>query len=476
MGIASLETGKRALLANQRALDATSGNISNVNTPGYSRRTPVLSETDPYGSPSGFVGTGVIAAKLRTYREEFFDRDIRSTKSRLSAHTTDADVLKRIEAILGEPSNEGLGDAVGKFFDAFENLSLQPENLTLRENLLIESKNLTDKFHIAANKINELKNDISKKTHKEIDEANSLIKEIADLNLEIKKSYSIDKTAAQTYIDKREYKLERLAELIDVKITEGGYGTINVFASGANLVSGAFASKLSLKEAINSATGEKTLKLYREFDGSKTQIKAEGGSIGAALERYNETLNAEASSGFSIARELNRFADAIAREVNSRTTRAYGLKDKTAPAPGRRFFDSRTGKITAATIEVSKDVAGKPADIPLSSAPNSPGNADAARAISKIAEDKAFLDGRTPSEFFYDLTTRLGELSKSAQNGKETSSVVLEQLENQRSSIIGVNLDEEAINLIKFQKSFEAASRIVATVNSALQTIVNLGR
>lgn len=99
----SLEVGKRALAAQRLGLDVTGNNIANVNTPNFSRRVANLSETDPKLTTTGFIGTGVLVDTLRTFREEFFDKEIRKNIARKAAYENEEKAISKIEAILGEP-------------------------------------------------------------------------------------------------------------------------------------------------------------------------------------------------------------------------------------------------------------------------------------------------------------------------------------------------------------------------------------
>ena len=195
------------------------------------------------------------------------------------------------------------------------------------------------------------------------------------------------------------------------------------------------------------------------------------------LKHYNVTLDdKDSSGGFSAARKLDEFAASIVSKVNSLSTTGYGLDDKGTVAPGRAFFTPTVGNATASNISISSDIKSDPRKIPASSASNTPGNNDVARKIAQLSSDSNFIDGMTPSEYYSNYLGKIGSMGSEALNGKNTTSLVGEQLTSQRDSIIGVNLDEEAINMIKFQRAFEASSRIITTTSDILTTIVNLGR
>lgn len=477
MGFSSLEIGKRALLASKVALDVTSNNIANVNTEGYSRRVVTSSETDPHKAGFGYVGTGVLVDKLRSYREEFFDKEIRNTGTRQAGFDQDSVVFKRIEAILAEPSEFGLNEITAEFFNAFEALAQKPEDLSLRQNLLMISENMVERFHITSLKLTDLKSDIVQSANVNIDKANNIFKEIANLNNEVTRAIAHDGVGAQTFVDEREKKLEELSKLFEINRTSGEYGSINVFINGMNVITGSTYTNLKLREKVDGSTGKSSLQIVKvNNQNSETIIKMNDGELGSMLKHYNDTLNSLADSEtFSVMASLDKFVDAIAKNVNNITVAGYGLNDITAPSQGRTFFEPSIGRVTADTIQISQDIAGNPENIPLSAMPDEPGDSEIARKIAKLSINQNFLDSQTPSEYYTNILGQLGLKSKSASNGSETTAIVSEQLNNQRESIIGVNLDEEAINLIKYQKSFEAASRVINATSAMLSTIINMG-
>lgn len=474
----SLELGKRALMAQRFGIEVTSNNIANVNTQGYSRRAAVISETSPILQGGHFMGTGAMADKLRSFREEFFDREMRSTLSRRSTYENDELIFQRIESILAEPSKYAIGEDVTQFLNSFEEIAMKPEDIGLRETILGKAQTLVEKLNRISHQLTEARNEVGNSVSLDVGKANSLIAEIAELNKNIANTKSSSQNEAQTYVDQRELKLEQLAELAGVTVTFEGDGNANVFMNGMNIITGSNFSTIQTSESINSATGERTLSIEL-FDKAKnltTKLNPQSGTIASNLKHYNTTLDPNDSTGFSVFKQLDDYVNALAQNINNLTAGGYGLDDTNPNSPGRLFFEPGVGKITAATIKISNDILDKPRDIPFSSAPGEPGNASIALAIGRIAQDSTFLNGQRPSEFYAAYIGKIGSLSQEATNGKDTTRLVAEQLNNQRESVIGVNTDEEAINLIKFQKAFEASSRIINVTNELLSVVVNLGR
>lgn len=471
----TLEIGKRALLAQRFGLDVTSNNIANVNTEGYSRRQPTFSQTSPTYTSSGFIGTGAVAQKLRTFRQEFYDKEMRSSISLSAGYASDEKIYGRIETILAEPTDTGINEVVSEFFNSFENLALQPEDLGLREHALGLAKSLTDRFHSTAQKLIDTRDEVLGDIKADIDSMNGLIKGIADLNEKIVATYSQAGQESQTYVDEREVLLEDLSELAGVSVSQGDYGDVNVFINGINVVTGAISSEVRLQETVDSTTGEITATIIKsDEDGNAlTTITPDSGELKSLLTHYNITLDENDSSGaYSLRKKLDDFANAIANKVNALTTTGYSLENNT----GVNFFEPVVGGVNAMNIEVSDDVKNNPNNIPLSDAPNEPGNNEIALKIALLSSDQNFIENASPSEFYSGVLGRLGTMGNESVNGATSANLVKEQLDIQRESVIGVNLDEEAVNLIKFQKAFEASSRVINTTNDLLGVIINLGR
>ncbi|MFP4528973.1 MAG: flagellar hook-associated protein FlgK, partial [Candidatus Kapaibacterium sp.] len=352
MAYISLETGKRALMAQRMGLDVTSNNIANVNTPGYSRRTPNMEETDPYKHLGVNIGTGVMVETMRNYREEFFDREIRNTKSRQSAYESDQRFIERIEAILAEPSDLGLGEMVGEFFNNFEDMASNPEDVSLREYAIDVGRSLAERFNGISSQYTELRAELRSSVASEIGSINNKLEQVAKLNVSaVQAASGKNNQDAQTFVDKREALLEELSETLDITVAHEKNGSVNVFNNGINLVTGANHSKIGLEETIDPNTSERTLHLVKLSNkGNVVNIlRPRSGELASDLKHYNITLDDKDSSGeFSAFKRLDEFAGAIVSNVNQITTGGYGLDDTSAPPAGRSFFEPAVGQATAA--------------------------------------------------------------------------------------------------------------------------------
>ena len=474
----TLEIGKRALIAQRVGIDVTSNNISNADTVGYSKRDAVLTETDSQYTRAGYVGTGTMVSTIKNYREEFFDKEIRKSVSLQAGYDEDSKIYTQVEAVLSEPSDSGLTEVTADFLNSFEDLASDPQNVSLRETTLEKGKTLVDTFHSIADKLDTIRTTVANDARTNITTINADLQKVADLNGKIASSNLGTSSEAQSMVDERETTLEELSKLAGITATQNTNGSMNVYVNGINLVTDSTASKVDLQETANSATGERTLNLVKlgSDNNSQTVLNPTSSEIASQLKNYNVTLDGkESGAGFSIYKKVNEFANSVVSKVNSLTVSGYGLDDKGTTSPGRAFFTPITGNADAANIEINQEIKDDVRKMPLSDSVNESGNNKVAMKLSKLSSDSDFIQGSTPSEFVSAFLSKFGSIEQEASNGSSTTSLVTQQLTNQRESVIGVDTNEEAVNLIKYQKSFEAASRIVNTTNELLSTIINLG-
>ena len=479
----TLEIGKKALIAQKFGLDVTANNIANVNTPGYSRRNAVLSEDTSVQRNGFFLGNSVVVKHIQSFRSEYYDREIRSLTSRNSSFDIESQLLKRIETVLGEPSGDDLDTMITDFFKAFEQAAQNPESVTFRAYIIDKAAELTGRFNRISSDLNDLRREAQTSLNSSVKSVNSLLKDISDLNRQASYNNNTSGDSSQQYIDARELKLQELSKFIDIKVTNNQDSTINVFVNGINLVSGIYYSELGIDDTSNE--GLISLSKTDISNGSLTELNVQSGEIFSNLKVYNELLNPNTSNGvYSISSQFNDFTKEFANKINNALLSGYGLNDNdlSAPPNGRLFFYPQdTSNLNAGNISINPFFLTNPSELPLSSLPAEPGNTDIARLVASLVDDKTFsnnLDYKnlTPIEYYSLFVSKVGNYARESLNGLENSKLAESQLSNMRESIMGVNLDEEAVNLIKYQKGFEAASRIINVTNELLGTLINLGK
>lgn len=478
--IRSLEIGKRALVANQRGLEVTSNNVANVNTPGYARQQLLLrpGESIPIGNTT--IGIGVLTNGIRQFRDQLIERDVRSYTATKSHYHSDATILQRIEQALGEPGDQTIQTAMQRFFDAASQLAANPSRMANRQLFVARAADLAASFNRTSAALEQLRQSTFDRAAQNVERINQLLSSLATINRRINATLDSSGQPAPSLLDQQNQTLQELSQYLDIAVARDATGSVRVTSSGMMLVSLETALTVQLQKSPDTTTGGSVLRLIVQNSNGTTigTLQPHTGELASLTQHYNETLNPNATgTNFSIARELNKLAQAFADRVNTIASTGYGLNDTGATPPGRALFVAQSGStITAATISINPALLDDPAAVPTSSMPNTPGNSDTIAAIAALASDGTFLDAMTPEGYYGAILARLAQEGARSNDRLSIATTVLQQVTAERESLSGVNLDEEATNLITYQRAFEAAARVVAVTSDMLATLVNLGR
>ncbi len=305
-----LSTSVSGLLAFQRALDVTSHNISNVNTPGYSRQRVELGTrpAQPYGY--GWLGQGVGVQTTRRMFDDFVALQARGTSSSLQHLDVYASSAERLNNMFGDSTN-GLTATLQKFVNAFQGVANSPASVPARQVLLSEANTLQQRLQYFDSRLSAMDEEVNFTLKGEVAEINALAQGIAKLNQDI--SSGIARTGGQPpndLLDQRDRLLDELAQKVSVNTVKQDGGAVNVFiGSGQPLVLGAVASEVATTQDPFDPT-----KLGIAMRTSSGQIditrSISGGSVGGLLDFRDEQLDPAHNA-------LGRISVALTDLVNS---------------------------------------------------------------------------------------------------------------------------------------------------------------
>jgi flagellar hook-associated protein 1 FlgK len=266
-----LETAKRGMFTQQNALYVTGHNISNANTPGFSRQRVNFVQTEPYPPASlnrpqipGQMGTGVKAGTVERVRESFLDYQYRSENNKLGYWESRASSLRKMEDIMNEPTDNGLSAVLGEFWGSLQDLSTYPENEGTRRVVLERGQAVVDTFHFLNDSITSIREDLGNEISVNLKEINSLLKQIGDLNEQIGDVEPHGLLPNDLY-DQRDLLVDQLSQHLDIKvvkkasggkpldIAEGQYNIKLIGKDGTeySLVTGSNYSQIGFKSASN---------------------------------------------------------------------------------------------------------------------------------------------------------------------------------------------------------------------------------
>jgi len=453
--------------ANQVAIDVVSHNVANAATDGYSRQRADLIAASPLRTPQYNIGRGVEVADITRARDSLLDITYRDETSGASYSQRRGMLLGQVEALHGDLDSPGLSTALDQFWTSWSDLAADPSSPAARALVLQAGQELVSHFNRLSNGLDQISATADQRLRYDVDQANALSARIASLNQRIVAAEAGGLTAGDLR-DARDLAVDQLSKLASVQVVERSNGSIGVSLRGINVVDGNNATRLVVNTA-GATWGVRT--------ESGTAVTNVGGSIGATIDVLNADIG-QVRSGL----------DAIAQQLAIAVNTVHQTGMNAAGQTGILFFDDfgDPTTITARNLTLSADVladsnaiaAGTPATDPVSGNPvYGAGRNDVAIALSQLREaPQAALGNESIGGSYASSIARIGVAVHAANDNESVHVALAGQADIARSSVSGVNIDEEMVNLIRFQNAYSAAARLVTTADEMLQTILDMKR
>ncbi len=453
MSLASLlSIARSALLTHQRALAVTANNVANANTPGYSRQRLDLVQETPLWTTDGLVGRGVTDLGVSRARDRFWDATFRRQSGLLGGSGTLRDALGQIEAAMNEPSDSGIVAALDEFFKAYGDLANDPTSAAGRGMVRQAAIRLVDQLHQLDAQLASVTQNAVEKMRAQVDQANSLLRRIADLNRQIIAARGPN-GSAPALEDERDLLVDQLSALVGVRVLDHPDGTITVMAGDTVVVDGATYQTLTLTLLGGGGYG-----LGLATGGA---VNPQSGSLKALSDLTSTTL-----PGYQA--QLDALAQSLVTAVNAVHVWGYNL----AGATGTNFFEP--AGVTARTIDLAAAIKLSTDNIAAGNTP-APGDGGCALQIAQLARTTLpALGNKTLREFYTAFATTVGTDSLNAAQDMATQLALADNADAQRLSVSGVSVDEEMVNLIGQQQAYQAASRIVKVADELIQDLLRM--
>lgn len=452
-----LSIGLSALLAHQRAMETTSQNVANVNTPGYSRQSPELAAIPPNTATlpgeslrQPQVGAGVDVLRIRRFTADLIDRHRRSEAQGLGWWETQRDGLQQVEAVFQEPSEQALNAALDNFWSAWHDLSNDPRETAARTQVLQQAGRLATMFNRLYDGLTSIQSDMDHQITGLVDVVNAKAAEIADLNAQIRRTLALGGQPNEL-LDRRDARLDELAKIADIQTMEQADGTVSVSLSGHSLVFGHEYARLAAE------TDSTTNHVKITWADDHTPVRVAGGQLGAAFDLRDTVVPEQLT-------QLDQLASAIITNVNTLHRAGYDLNNRR----GGAFFDG-TG---AADMTLNLTLATDPTRIAAAGRAGQPGDGSQALKIAQLV-DTPVIGTQTAGDFYRALIARLGGETQHASDRAAAQKQLVSYFDEQKQSVTGVNLDEEAVRLVESQKAYQAAARVINAMDEALDRLIN---
>lgn len=448
-----IETGLRALRTAQVAMDTASHNIANVNTPGYSRQRVEVQVTDPYTTPSQWykigtlqIGTGVEARTITQARNNALDTQLRQGFGDREEVVARRDALAQAEDALGEPGPYGISASLTRLWNGFHELSGNAESVPLRSAVAAGAGAVTAAFRQTASRLNNVAKGIDNQIEAGINEINGIAEQIASLNIEIRKVLA-QGDQPNDLRDIRGNLIDTLSKKANTVVIPAPDGTLTVQIGGVAVVRGT--------------------KSYPV--GGLSDLTADGSLVRGELKGLLDAQTLVAS----YQRDLDGLATTLRDQVNT-LHRAGVAKDGTTTN-----LDLFTGT-GAIDLEVNPTITADPALLAAARvvppATFAVGNGDNALRIGELATQPLTagpLTSTTLRDFWGGVAARLGVEVKDANDALSGHDAFVKQLESRREALSGVSLDEEMADLVRFQRAYQAAAKLISISDEMTATLIN---
>lgn len=518
----------KGLYTAQRNLDVINNNITNINTPGYSRQQTVQRATRPLSmyDGTGMVGTGSEVIGVERVRDEYLDTMYWSENITFGEWDTKRTLLSDLEVTFNEPSDSGFNAIMDEFFGSLQELAKDPSSEAIRALVKERGVTLAKYFNDLATRFEKLQVDINDRIETTVERINSIGAQIQQLNKQIY-TIELDGNTANSLRDQRTLLIDELSKLVNIDVSEVVVGKLPsghvdsrmvITISGKAFIDHYNFSKLAVTQRETQLNDEDVPNLYDIGweDGNTLNIR--GGVLRGYLDVRDGNAGENGSPVYNgiphYIKKLNQFVQTFAKAFNEGYIdydndgiidasedglgHADGYGIGSTAALGIRFFTmlgsenksmsssdfingetdisgiaNRYSNITAKNFAVSSDILEDFNKIAASDTNGEVGNIKNLNELIKLRiNDQMFSEG-APEDFMKSIITTLGVNSQQAKRFSANQGIIVEQIENRRLSDSGVSLDEEVSNMVKQQQAYSAAAQMINAMAEIYDILIN---
>ena len=471
MGLFSaLTTASNSLNAYQQALDVVQNNINNANTPGYASQSVNLAP-EPFELGSGLVG-GVAARGLISARDDAADSAVQQQLQLLGKYQKQAQGTTSLSNYFDATGNTGVPAELNQLFSAFSAWSVAPNSTTAQQSVLNAAQSFATGVNELAGSLGQTGQSIQRQIDSSVQQINQLTTQIQQYNIQREGQTQPDPNLdAQLHSN-----LEQLAQLVNFSQITQADGTVTLVLSGGSpLVVGTKQFNLqSVPQVPAGAANPNSTPSSRILDSNGNDITSQvtGGELGGQLDVHNNVL-ASILGDANQAGSLNTFAKSVADTINN-LLESGTVSVQPGAAQGIALFTYNNADATtpAGSLSVNPNIT------PTTLAPvDSSGNSNGiALQLASLASSTASggIGGQTSGNYFSGMMSALGNENSVATANQQTQQQIADQTKSQRDQISGVSLDQQALMMIQFQNSYQAAAKMVTVIDQMTQSTIEM--
>ncbi|MEY4630697.1 MAG: hypothetical protein RIQ81_817 [Pseudomonadota bacterium] len=467
----TLNIGSESLSVTRMGVDTAGHNIANAQVDGYSRQRVNVRARAPHETRGVLLGAGAYAENIERAHDQWNEKQLNRANQSAGASNAKLNALRQLEGIFSPDLQSGVDVEISNFFNAAQNLSSFPDDVTIRTSFKEAARSLAQAFQRVDSGLERERADLNQRVAHEVTRVDDAMQQIARLNGQIQEQEVVPGVFANDLRDERDRILREITRKIDISYYENNRGMICVRGPGDSmLVDGVMATHLYCEPS--------------QENGGLFDIRVEGSEGGMDFTLSKYVGNGEISALMEVRDKLipelsmknNQLAAAMTESINSVHQQGFGVGEF-QHAAGRNLFKpvddirSAAGKMSLDdAIEASTNAISF-ASTPMAVGDNVIGNKLIALKDSKI------LGGRSDFQQFYsDMIGEFGTEVLRAEHVNDAEEVLVKDLQNRREAVSGVSLDEEATNLMRWQANFAASSKLITTVDEMLETVLSIKR
>jgi flagellar hook-associated protein 1 FlgK len=474
----ALNAARTSLEVNQKSIEIIGNNISNVNTEGYSRQSAEFQTYPAMNFGDFFIGQGVKISDVSRDHDVFIDQQIKQKAIDFGLQDALTRPLAELERIF-TVTDDNLSTDIDNFFDSLQELTADPSDLVQRNNVILQGQVLSTSFNNTVNDLNSIKENINDSILSKLDDVNSKISQMADLNDRIY-SIEIHGQTANSARDQRDMVAKDLAQMLGAQSYEDKNGMLSVvLPGGMPLVQGTMAMTIS-----------------SEVSGTDLTLRLEAGGVTRDLElrhmggEFKGLMDIRDNFIPGLEADLDKLAYELSVQVNQQHAAGGALDSTTGniffsvppnyaappPAPTAAEYEGAARAMSVVLTDPLKIAAGAAPDPGPPPGTVAPGDNSNALILSNIGDEYLIGGIDNFNSLYGKMASRVGVESNQNQLSLKGAEDALVQLENFRDGLVGVSLEEEMISLIQFQRGFESSAKFLSTVDEMMTTLLGIKR
>ncbi|MBE5964198.1 MAG: flagellar hook-associated protein FlgK [Lachnospiraceae bacterium] len=481
----------------QIATNTTAHNISNIRTEGYTRQVTTLNAAESLRSYAdyGTVGTGVEAVSVSQIRDAYLDDKYRDNLSNYGEYLSKYNYMVQIEDYYNEINAEGFTAEYNNFYNALEELEKDPNNVTIKNQVINCAQSLCDYFNNISVSLTNIQTDVNEEIKNKVDRINTIATNLASLNKQIN-NIEVRGGEASDLRDKRSTLLDELSQIVNIDISEtrGQNGTthMNIRINGQDLVDGYNFNQLVTTPKETRRNASDATDLYEisweggmDFDEYSHSLKGELKGLldirdGCNLSIETKSGVTETVAGYNTSykgiphyqAQMNKFIATFVDTINNVFTKPNATNSDGEPGV-EMFVAKYAGDISALNVAVNEVLLTDHNRL-ATTYDASKGESDASLVSDLLdLKNEKIINNTTASDFLQSVMSEIGIDVYRAKTFDTTYSTMKASIQNQRLSVMGVDEDEEGMDLMKFQSAYELCGKMLSVMTEMYNKLIN---